>query len=109
MPDDFPTAPHPAPGDGKYVLELYVAGSTPQSGRAITNLKTICEAHLKDRYDLTIIDIYAQAERAKPGRIMAAPMLIRQWPLPVRRVIGDLSRTAQVLATLDLPPAGQCP
>jgi circadian clock protein KaiB len=91
--------------NGKYVLRLYVAGSTPQSSRAIANLKRICEAHLKDRYDLTVVDLYEQRERARDDQIMVAPTLVRQSPLPVRRLIGDLSQTERVLAALDLPPA----
>ena len=91
-----------------YVLQLYVAGSTPQSSRAITNLKAICEAHLKDRYDLTVIDLYLHKELAKDDQIVVAPMLVRLAPLPVRRVVGDLSQTARVLAALDLPSA-PCP
>ena len=87
----------------QYVLQLYVAGSTPQSSRAITNLKAICEAHLKDRYVLTVIDLYLQKELAKEDQIVVAPMLVRLSPAPVRRMIGDLSQTERVLVALDLP------
>ena len=89
---------------GQYRLRLYVAGSTPQSSRAITNLKAICEKHLKNRYDLTVVDLYAQPERAGEDQIMVAPSLVRLLPLPVRRLIGDLSQTDRVLAALDLAP-----
>jgi circadian clock protein KaiB len=89
----------------KYVLRLYVAGSTPQSSRAITNLKTICEAHLKDRYALTVVDLYEQKECAQDDQIEVAPTLIRKLPLPERRLVGDLSQTERVLAALDLQPA----
>jgi circadian clock protein KaiB len=88
----------------QYVLRLYVAGSTPQSSRAITNLKAICEAHLKDRYELTVIDLYLHRDLAKDDQIVVAPMLVRLSPEPVRRMIGDLSQTARVLVALDLPP-----
>ncbi len=94
-----------SPKNGKYVLRLYVAGSTPQSSRAITNIKTICETHLKDHYVLTVLDLYEQQERAESDKIMVAPTLIRQLPLPVRRLVGDLSQTESVLAALDLTPA----
>jgi circadian clock protein KaiB len=97
------------PQNGKYVLRLYVAGSTPKSSRAITNLKTICEIHLKDRYVLTVVDLYEQQERAKEDQIVVAPTLVRQSPLPVRRLIGDLSQTERVLVALDLPPAPHHP
>ena len=89
---------------GKYVLRLYVAGSTPQSSRAITNIKTICQTHLKDRYVLTVVDLYEQQERAKEDQIVVAPTLVRQWPLPERRLVGDLSQTERVLVALDLFP-----
>ena len=93
-----------APQHPPYVLQLYVAGSTPQSSRAITNLKAICEAHLQGCYELTVIDLYHQPELAKDDQIVVAPMLIRLSPKPVRRMVGDLSQTARVLAALDLPP-----
>jgi circadian clock protein KaiB len=89
----------------KYVLRLYVAGSTPQSSRAITNIKTICDSHLKDRYLLTVVDLYEQGERGQDDQIDVAPTLIRKLPLPVRRLVGDLSQTEKVLAALDLPLA----
>jgi circadian clock protein KaiB len=92
-------------GNGKYVLRLYVAGSTPQSSHAITNIKRICETHLKNRYLLTVVDLYEEKESARNDQIMVAPTLIRKTPLPVRRLIGDLSKTERVLALLDLIPA----
>jgi circadian clock protein KaiB len=109
MSDDI-VAPHLAQHqNGEYVLRLYVAGSTPQSSRAITNIKTICESHLKDRYVLTVVDLYEQKERAKDDQIEVVPTLIRRLPLPVRRLVGDLSQTERVLVALDLPPAPHQP
>lgn len=87
---------------GRYVLRLYVAGSTPKSSRAITNLKAICESHLKGRYELTVIDLYEQQGCTKDNQIVVAPMLIRQAPLPERRLVGDLSQTERVLAALEI-------
>jgi circadian clock protein KaiB len=84
------------------MLRLYVAGSTPQSSRAITNLKKICEDNLLGRYVLTVVDLYAEPHRAREDQIVVAPTLIRQTPLPVRRVVGDLSNTGRVLDALDL-------
>jgi circadian clock protein KaiB len=95
--------------NGKYVLRLYVAGSTPRSSRAITNLKTICESHLKGRYALTVVDLYEQKDHARKDQVMVAPTLIRQLPLPIRRLVGDLSQTERVLAALDLPSASNHP
>jgi circadian clock protein KaiB len=109
MSDDLLARRSAAPQNGKYVLRLYVAGNTPQSSRAITNIKTICETHLKDRYALTVVDLYEQKERAHKDQIMVAPTLIRQLPLPVRRLIGDLSKTELVLAALELTPASHYP
>jgi circadian clock protein KaiB len=91
--------------DSKQVLRLYVTGSTPQSSRAITNLKAICETHLKDRYELTVVDLYEDTERAADDQIDVTPTLIRQWPLPVRRLVGGLSQTQHVLEALNLTPA----
>jgi circadian clock protein KaiB len=90
-----------------YVLRLYVAGSTPQSSRAITNLKAICETHLRGRYELTVVDLYEHQERAQEDQILVIPTLVRQSPSPVRRILGDLSHTDRVLAALGL--AGQSP
>ena len=90
--------------DAQCVLRLYVAGSTPQSSRAIRNLKAICETNLPGRYVLTVVDLYAQPELAREDQIVVAPTLVRQSPLPVRRVVGDLSNTGRVLAALDLSP-----
>jgi circadian clock protein KaiB len=86
----------------RYVLKLYVTGATRRSQRAITNLNSICEEHLKGRYDLEVVDIYQAPLSAKDADILAAPTLIRQLPLPARRLIGDLSEEGRVLMLLDL-------
>lgn len=88
--------------DGKYVLRLYAAGITPQSTRAITNLKEICDTYLKDRYELTIIDLYQHPECAQDQQVIGAPTLLKTAPLPVRRLIGDLSDTNHVLLVLGI-------
>jgi len=90
------------PQRGKYVLCLYVTGTTPKSTRAIANVKRICEEELKGRYDLEVVDLYQQPGLAKGMQIIAAPTLIRKLPLPLRRIIGDMSRTERVLVGLDL-------
>lgn len=86
----------------KYVLRLYVTGLTPKSMRAISNIKKICEENLKGHYELEVIDIYQQPEYAKKEQIIAAPTLIKKLPLPLRRVIGDLSDKERVLIGLDI-------
>jgi len=85
------------------VLRLYVTGMTPRSARAVENVRAICERYLRGRYDLEVIDVYQQPTLAKGEQIVAAPTLIRKLPLPLRRVIGDLSDTDKVLLGLDLP------
>lgn len=87
-----------------YVLRLYVTGSTPRSTRAIQNIRSLCEEHLFGRYDLQVIDIYQQPKNAKEQQIIAAPTLIKHLPAPLRKLVGDLSNTDQVLAGLDLRP-----
>ena len=89
-------------GQAKYVLRLYVSGSTAKSGLAIESIKRICERHLKNRYDLEVIDIYQQPNLAREGQIVAVPVLIKRFPSPPRRLIGDLSNPDKVLFGLDL-------
>jgi len=88
--------------DGKYVLRLYVSGSTLKSALAVENIKRICEQHLKNRYDLKVIDIYQQPNLARDEQIVAVPTLIKRLPPPLRRLIGDLSDLKKVLFGLDL-------
>lgn len=85
-----------------YILRLYVTGSTPQSVSAISNIKKICEEHLKGRYDLEVIDLYQKPNLAKGEQIIAAPTLVKKLPLPLRRIIGNLSNLERVLIGLDL-------
>jgi len=85
-----------------YVLRLYVTGTTPQSVRAIANIKKLCEIHLKGRYELDVVDLYQQPQLAQGEQIIAAPTLIKKLPLPQRRIIGDMSMNERVLAGLDL-------
>jgi circadian clock protein KaiB len=89
-------------GNEKYVLRLYVTGLTPKSTKAIQNIKKICEENLKGRYELEVVDVYQQPEFAKKEQIIAAPTLIKKLPLPLRRIIGDMSDKERVLIGLDL-------
>ena len=86
----------------KYVLRLYVTGASRRSQKAITNLNAICEEYLQGRYDLQVVDIYQSPVMAKDADILAAPTLVKQLPLPVRRLIGDLSERGRVLILLDV-------
>jgi circadian clock protein KaiB len=86
----------------QYVLRLYVSGSTSKSALAIANIKQICELHLKNRYDLEVIDIYQQPNLARDQQIVAVPTLVKLLPPPQRRLIGDLSNLEKVLSGLDV-------
>ena len=88
--------------DDKYVLRLFVAGINPKSKKAIENLSELLEENLRDQYELEIIDIYQQPIFAKEGKIIAAPTLIKELPLPIRRFVGDLSNKHKLLLGLDL-------
>lgn len=96
----------PKDGKKKYVLKLYVTGATRRSQKAITNLNSICEEYLRGSYDLQVVDIYQSPVMAKDADILAAPTLVKQLPLPVRRLIGDLSERGRVLVLLDLKAKG---
>jgi len=91
-------------GKEKYVLRLYITGITPKSTQAIQNIKKICEENLKGRYELDVIDIYQQPTLAKDEQIIAAPTLIKKLPLPLRKLIGDMSDKERILLGLDLRP-----
>ncbi len=87
-----------------YVLNLYVAGMNIKSTQAIANVRDLCEKHLTGRYELEVVDIYQQPQLAKEDQIIATPTLIKKLPLPLRRLIGDMSDTARFLAGIGLQP-----
>lgn len=95
---------HPRP-DKLWQLRLYVAGQTPKSLTAFSNLKKICEEHLSGSYSIEVIDLVEQPRLSKGDQILAIPTLVRKLPQPVRKIIGDLSDTERVLVGLDLRPA----
>ena len=104
------TVKRPAPGAHRrpttlWQLRLYVAGQTPKSLTAFSNLKHICEDHLQGRYSIEVIDLVEQPQLSRGDQILAIPTLVRQLPQPVRKIIGDLSDTERVLVGLDLRPA----
>lgn len=86
----------------RYILRLYITGSTERSTRAIQNIRAVCEEHLKDSYELEVIDVHQQPALASTEQIIAAPTLIKRLPAPLRRIVGDLSNTQKVLVGLDL-------
>jgi circadian clock protein KaiB len=87
-----------------FVLRLYIAGNNFRSQMAVENVKKICEEFLKGRYELEVIDIYQDKTKNPVDLVLAAPTLIRKLPLPLRRVIGDMTRKDKVLVGLDLVP-----
>lgn len=96
----------------RYRLRLFITGITPKSARAIENIRDICETTMPGRYDLEVIDVYQHPEEAQSEQIVVTPTLVKKLPLPFRRMIGDLSDRARVLAGLDilqLPPAVKAP
>lgn len=86
----------------KYLLKLFITGQTVRSSSAITNLRRICDKELGTDYELVIIDVLERPQVAEDEKILATPTLIKELPLPVRRIIGDLSDTKQVLLGLEL-------
>ena len=105
----MPLTPHaaagpltPNPPEERFLLRLFVTGLTARSSRAVSNLTAICDEYLFGRYDLEVVDIYQQPALAKGEQIIAAPTLIKKLPLPMRRIIGDMSNRDRVLAGLDL-------
>jgi circadian clock protein KaiB len=90
-------------GDKKeFVFHLFITGASPNSVRAINNVKHLCEEHMAGRYELQIIDVYQQPSIAQKEQIIALPLMIRKHPLPERRLIGDMSETTKILKTLGI-------
>jgi len=104
LSEDRNAAPSPAPR--AYRLRLYVAGQTPKSILALSNLKQICEEHLQGRYEIEIIDLLENPQLAAGDQILALPTLVRRLPEPIKKIIGDLSNTERVLVGLDLQVRG---
>ena len=98
-----------AHAEARYVLRLFITGTTPHAMRAIANIRKICEEHLHGRYELEIVDIAQHPTLAEGEQIIAAPTLIKKLPLPLRRFIGDMSYTEKILLGLDLREAGTKP
>jgi circadian clock protein KaiB len=100
--------PQNGTANGKEIVELrlYVAGQTPRSLAALSNLKKICNDHLGDRYELHVIDLIKTPQLAQGDQILAIPTLVRNLPVPIRKIIGDLSDVDRVLVGLDLRESG---
>jgi circadian clock protein KaiB len=100
-PSDFEHAAARAAA-GRYTLRLYISGNTPRSRSAVANIKRVCERYLHERYDLEVIDVYQQPRLAREQQLVAAPTLVKHRPLPMRRLVGDMSNEDRVLVGLDL-------
>lgn len=92
---------------GKYVLRLYVAGASDRSRQALLRVRRLCETELNGAYELEVIDIYQQPIIARDGQILATPTLVREFPRPIRRLIGNLANTTGLFAGLDLDIKGK--
>ena len=88
----------------KWELRLYIAGNTPKSTVALSNLKRYCETHLKGEYRIEVIDLLEKPQLAEGDQILAIPTLVRKFPEPIRKIIGDLSNEAKVLVGLNIRP-----
>lgn len=99
------TKASPLPGF-EWDLRLYVADANEKSQRAFENLKVLCEAHLAGRYHIEVIDLVTSPQLAQADQILALPTLVRKLPLPIRKLIGDLSNTDGVLVSLGVRPNG---
>jgi circadian clock protein KaiB len=91
--------------DKKWELRLYVAGQTPKSVTAFSNLKKYCEEHLQGQYRIEVIDLLEKPQLAEGDQILAIPTLVRKVPEPIRKIIGDLSNEEKVLVGLNIRPA----
>ena len=93
---------HKKNGMPEYQLKLFVSGASPNSVRAINNLKFICESYLKEKYTLEIIDVHQDTSLAQKEQMVALPLLIKKFPVPERRMVGDMSNTEKVLNGLGI-------
>lgn len=94
------------PNGQRFVLRLYVTGSTVRSSQAVANVRSLCEEYLPGRYDLEVVDIYQQPGEAAKDQVIAAPTLVKELPMPVKRLIGDLSDRDKVIVGLNLSHSG---
>jgi circadian clock protein KaiB len=99
---DFEKLLRTVPSGKRFVLRLFVTGNTVRSSQAVANVRALCEEYLPGRYDLEVVDNYQQPKEAANDQINAAPPLIKELPVPVKRLIGDLSDRDKVLVGLDL-------
>ena len=94
-------------GDSAWSLRLYVAGRSPKSQTAVSNLRRLCEQHIPGRYSIEVVDLLVDPGMAKVDQILAIPTLVRRVPPPLKRIIGDLSDSERAMVALELAPLGK--
>ena len=104
MSEKNPGNDEPSDNPANWVLRLYIAGQTPKSLAAISNLHRICEEHLANQYQIEVVDLLEKPQLAEGDQIIAIPTLVRALPQPIRKIIGDLSDTEKTLVGLQLKP-----
>lgn len=85
-----------------YDLTLYIMGASPNSARAVSNIRSICNAHLNNRYELKIVDVYQQPVIAQQEQLVALPMLIKNFPLPVKKFVGNMADESKIVSALEI-------
>ena len=106
MTEETPNDMPPGRPEEMFDLRLYVAGQTPKASRAFSNLRKICDEHLEGRYRIEVIDLLENPTLGQGDQILALPTLVRRLPVPIKKIIGDLSNTERVLVGLDLRQRG---
>lgn len=106
LPSELPNEMPDGRPDEMFDLRLYVAGQTPKAIRAFSNLRKICDEHLEGRYRIEVIDLLENPTLGQGDQILALPTLVRRLPVPIKKIIGDLSNTERVLVGLDLRERG---
>lgn len=104
LPDDEAADAGPTADDQRWDLRLYIAGQTPKSRAAFANLKRLCEEYVPGRYDIEVVDLLLNPQLAQGDQIVAIPTLVRKLPVPLRKIIGDLSDAERTLVGLQLRP-----
>ncbi len=101
-----PTRRNGKPSEGTWNFKLYIAGNSPRSQAALKNLRKLCDQYLRGVYDIEIVDLVENPQLAKIDQVLAIPTLVRRLPVPVKRVIGDLSNADRAMLSLEFPPPG---
>lgn len=104
-PSKTPEVTRAAPPPERFLLRLFVAGMTPRSTLAVANIRALCERYLRGAYELDVVNLYETPASAASEQIVAAPTCVRRFPLPEKRIVGDMSNAERVITGLQLSPA----